>query len=506
MEDHFKLVGNKMLLQRRTMTKKSFMMIKKGVSWAGSNGTIYCESWEETFYSLLGEYLCTGDNRVKNSLITWANLVGERTLGKNGTLDQSLSFIFDTRMAILELIEEEITNNIITISSLFQVMKIIDPLLKQISNTIITHYHENLLITKYELDESNEDLEITLKELADLKKALNEATIFCMTDSNDQITYANEKFCEISKYTKDEVLGEQHQILNSGYHSDAFFEEVWETIQKGNVWKGEILNKAKDGSTYWVDTTIVPFVDKNGQTYKHISIQYDITEKKKTEETLHKTEKLSMVGQLAAGIAHEIRNPLTTIKGFVQLLGESTGESKLLFTDTILEEIDRINFIVSEFMVFAKPHTYYFRECNVTEIVESAIQLLEAEAALKNVIVSFRYPSETPYITGEKNQLKQVFINIIKNAIDAMPYGGEINVEVMPASSELIISIRDTGLGMSEDQVKKLGEPFYTTKEDGNGLGLMVSFKIVQDHNGTITIESAPNRGTQFNIAFPAVI
>ncbi|MBM7694246.1 PAS domain S-box-containing protein [Peribacillus deserti] len=459
---------------------------------------------EELFY-YLGEYLSTDHIEVRNSIASWADLFGQRSIHSEISLDLSCQFIYIVRSSIMELIEEEVTSQRLSTKALFQLTRELDSLFQLVTNTITELYIDSFSTTKFALNESAEDLSITLKELADLKNALNEATIFAITDKNDEIAYVNEKFCDISKYTKAELIGQKHHILNSGFHPSSFFEDIWHTIQEGKVWKGEILNQAKDGTCYWVDTTIVPFINRSGETYQHISIQYDITEQKKTEEILRKAEKLSLVGELAAGIAHEIRNPLTTIKGFVQLLRKSHEETKLLYADTILEEIDRINFIVSEFMVFAKPHANYYTECDVCEILQSVIKLLEAEAALKDVILHHEIPQIRKKIRGEKNQLKQVFLNIIKNGIEALPLGGQVRINAHNTHSEMVITIQDNGVGMNENQIHKLGEPFYTTKPSGNGLGLMVSYKIIQNHNGNIRVKSEVNQGTIFQLSFPLI-
>lgn len=393
-----------------------------------------------------------------------------------------------------------ISRNGISVDTFFDSIKTLEYLYQLISKTLLNRYNEELSFTKFALDESNEDLKITLKELADLRKALNEATIFSITDGYDRISYVNDKFCHLYKYTREELIGKKHDLFFSEFHPPSFFNHIWETLKNGEVWNGEILNKAKDGTKIWLDTTFVPFVDLNGEHYQHIAIQYDITERKKTEETLRKTEKLSMIGELAAGIAHEIRNPLTTIRGFVQLFTESGNKRE--YSDTILDEIERINFIVNEFMVFAKPHTVYFNNCDVKSILISVIKFLEPEALLNNVIIEYQFPSEEVVLNGEKNQLKQVCLNLIKNSIEAMPSGGKITISIETADHDILIKIKDEGVGMEEEQVKRLGEPFFTTKDDGNGLGLMVSYKIIQNHKGTLRVKSKPNQGTSFIIIF----
>jgi PAS domain S-box-containing protein len=455
---------------------------------------------EMSLYFLIGEYLITSNEKDKHTLLTFADVFGLKSVNSMVPLDQSINFIYSTRGTIMELLEAEFMDNTISAETLFEVINLLEPLYQLISNTLFIHYNEALSFTKFALNESNQDLQITHRELADLKRALNEATIFSISDKNDRIIYVNDKFCSIYQYTKEELIGKKHDILFSGFHPPSYFKNLLDTIGRGEVWKGDIVNQAKDGSKYWLDTTMIPFLDANGERYQHISIQYDITEKKNTEESLRKAEKLSMVGELAAGIAHEIRNPLTTIRGFVQLLNESsTGNN---YTNIIIEEIERINLIVSEFMVFAKPHQFYFSECDLTEILKSVIKFLEPEAILKNVLIQYEFPEEEVKILGEKYQLKQVFLNVIKNAIEAMPKGGKIQTVIEKSFDQIQITINDNGVGMAEEQVKKLGEPFFTTKQDGNGLGLMVSYKIIQNHNGKIIVSSQKNLGTSFTISF----
>lgn len=458
------------------------------------------EHSEKGFYFLIGEFLITSSDQDKNTLLTFADVFGLKSANSMVPLDQAINFIYRTRRTIMNLLESEFMGKRISAETLFDIIKILEPLYQLISRTLFIHYNEALSFTKFALNESHHDLQITHRELADLKRALNEATIFSISDKEDRITYVNDKFCNIYQYTKEELIGKKHNMFCSGFHPPAFFKKLLETIGRGEVWKGEIVNQAKDGSKYWLDTTIIPFLDSNGERYQHIAIQYDITEKKKTEESLRKAEKLSMVGELAAGIAHEIRNPLTSIRGFVQLLNESsTGQN---YTDIIIEEIERINLIVSEFMVFARPHQFYFSECDLKVILSGVIKFLEPEAILKNVIMEFEFPEEEVKILGEKSQLKQVFLNLVKNSIEAMPNGGKIHIILEKSDDNIRITIKDNGVGMDEEQTKKLGEPFFTTKQEGNGLGLMVSYKIIQNHNGTIQVSSQKNLGTSFTISF----
>ncbi|WP_171016868.1 PAS domain-containing protein [Pseudalkalibacillus caeni] len=351
-----------------------------------------------------------------------------------------------------------------------------------------------------EAKETEEMLKKTLKKLSDIEYALDESSILSFLDRNFMYTYVNDKFCEISRYRREELLGQSAYMLESDNFSEKYNKAIFETAENGNVWKGEVLKKAKDGSSYWVHLTLVPLLDDKGIPYKYVTIQHDITSKKQAEELVQRTEKLSAIGELAAGVAHEIRNPLTSIKGFTQLMDRNEQYKQI-----ILEEIERINFIVSEFMVLAKPHSVKFSEHNIISLVNHVVSLLSSEANLKNIVLVSDFETATCLVEGEQNQLKQVFLNLLKNAIDAMPAGGKIVVKQRAVEGKVQISVTDEGQGIPPENIKKLGEPFYSTKEKGTGLGLMVSFRIIQNHNGKIDVESELDKGTTFTITLPCV-
>ncbi|WHY64011.1 PAS domain S-box protein [Cytobacillus firmus] len=349
------------------------------------------------------------------------------------------------------------------------------------------------------------NLKNSLKEVNDIKFALDQSSIIAFTDEKGIITNVNERFCEISQYSRDELIGHNHSLLNSNLHSKDFFKNLWKTIGSGEVWRGEIRNKAKDGSYYWVHTTIVPFMNANGKPYQYLAIRNDITERKKTEEVLHRQDKLAAVGQLAAGVAHEIRNPLTTMKGYTEFLQlDETNEERQEYLSIILDEIDRVNHIVEDFMVLAKPKAAELEERDIIPIIKNVISFLEFEARKREVKIRFEYERDIIQIECDENRLKQVFLNFIKNGIEAMPDGGDITVRAAIINNQVQIAIQDTGVGIPQEKLKNIGEPFFTTKKNGNGLGLMVSFKIIESHNGKVFIESELNKGTTFNIVLPA--
>jgi PAS domain S-box-containing protein len=461
--------------------------------------------WMEILFTYIGEAISEEDNKeIESKVKRWADAFGQRASECEIPLDHTLHFIFESRFILSNFLDEEFSSSPIPVDSQGKVYKTVNLLIDLAARTIVTHYTRFIHHTKQALQHTNKYLDISIAELNNIRNALYEATIFSITDINNRIIQVNDQFCRLTKYDRDELIGQDHgTIFVSGVHSEEYLEKIKHDIKAGRVWKGEICNKAKDGSLFWVDTTIIPFLDPEGVAYQHISIQYDITEKKNTEEILLKSEKVSLIGDLAAGIAHEIRNPLTSIGGLVQLINEETPEKNDFYKDIILTEINRINFIVSELMVLAKPHAVYFSWFNISDSIQNVIDLMQPEANLRNVIISFERENNIPHVYGEKNQLTQVIINLIKNAMEALPDGGKIKLSAKAGDDHIVLSIKDNGLGMTEEQKKRLGEPFYTTKINGTGLGLMVCFKIIQNHRGTIQAESELLRGTTFKITLP---
>src|ERR1043166_2290559 len=163
-------------------------------------------------------------------------------------------------------------------------------------------------------------LKDSLKEVADIKFALDQSTIVAITDQTGIINYVNDEFCRISKYSREELLGQDHRIINSAFHPKEFIRHLWTTIASGKVWKGELRNRAKDGSIYWVDTTIVPFLNTAGKPYQYMAIRYEITDRKRTEKLLQEQAALARLGEMAAVVAHEVKNPIAGIRGALQVI------------------------------------------------------------------------------------------------------------------------------------------------------------------------------------------
>lgn len=341
-------------------------------------------------------------------------------------------------------------------------------------------------------------LKSALKELFCIKDALDKSSILSIFDENRRFTFVNDNFCEVTGYSREELMGSLPSMLNSDEHTNEFYESIINITDTGKVWKGEIIKKAKDQSTLWLDSTIVPFMDEHGKPYQYVTIQQDITARKQAEDLLQRTEKLSVIGELAAGVAHEIRNPMTVIKGFVQIMEDHYPHKHIL-----LDEIDRINLIVSEFMILAKPHVVHMKTQNIIPLIQSVIFILEIESNRNDVYFHLHTDQDAFYTRCEEHQMKQVFMNIMKNSMEAMPDGGTVEIHLAQNNVMLDISIIDKGIGIHSEHIDKLEEPFFSTKEKGNGLGLMVSYRIIQNHSGYINVESQLNKGTTLTISLP---
>ncbi|HDR7598736.1 MULTISPECIES: ATP-binding protein [unclassified Bacillus (in: firmicutes)] len=221
--------------------------------------------------------------------------------------------------------------------------------------------------------------------------------------------------------------------------------------------------------------------------------------------SMEETENLAVIGTMSTTIAHEIRNPLTALKGFTQIQKERNPEDTMSY-EIMLQEIERINGFVSELMLLGKPKPTNYEWCNIGEILLYVVQLMESYATQYKVKFNLQVDGNLPVINGDDKQLKQVLLNIIKNGIESMPGGGNIQILAYEKAGEnLCISVEDQGLGIENEKIEKIGKAFYTTKENGTGLGLMITYKIIEEHQGSIAIESSMGIGTKVEIYLPTV-
>jgi PAS domain S-box-containing protein len=387
----------------------------------------------------------------------------------------------------------------------------------------------------------NEQLNDSFKEIGDLKTALDEHAIVAITDPQGKITYVNDKFCAISKYSREELLGQDHRIINSGHHPKEFIRHLWTTIANGRVWHGEIKNKAKDGSFYWVDTTIVPFLDQQGKPRQYVAIRADITERKRVEEELRqshenlertvaeRTAQLQLAKERAeaagraksefmASMSHELRTPLNGIIGFSEFLvdgkpGALNPKQKEYLQD-ILNSGRHLLQLINDVLDLAKV------EAGKIELIPEVFALGKAIgevcsvagpiAQKKQIIVGVSIAPELTEVMLDQMRFKQVVYNLLSNALKFTDGGGRVEIHCAANGSDSFkLAVKDTGIGIKAEDLTRLFKEFEQIESgaarryEGTGLGLALTRKIVEMQGGCINVSSEVGKGTTFTVILP---
>ena len=364
-----------------------------------------------------------------------------------------------------------------------------------------------------------------------LKGVIDAHSIVAMTSTSGEIIYANDKFCEVSKYSRRELLGQNHRLINSGYHPKAFFVDMWKTIAGGMIWQGDICNRAKDGSHYWVASTLAPSLDVQNKPLQYIALRTDITKLKVAEAKIQEANrdleqkindqtdilitsaKMAALGEMAGSIAHEINTPIATISLLSGQLEDCLGDEIIdkaelsRMAKTIESMAFRIADIVKGLRSFARDGSRDKKEYVLIKKLLSETLILCSErfknGNLRVIIGEF---PDSLAIQGRQTQLSQVLLNLFNNAYDAVQTLTDkwIKIKVADTDQWVEIWVTDSGPGISSEVVSKMFQPFFTTKGvgKGTGLGLSISKKIIETHGGTLNVEmESPN--TCFRITLP---
>jgi PAS domain S-box-containing protein len=350
------------------------------------------------------------------------------------------------------------------------------------------------------------------KELADYKYALNETSIVGITDQKGIIQYANDNFCKISKYSREELIGQDHRIISSGYHPKAYIQKLWETIASGKTWKGELKNKAKDGTFYWVDTTITPFLDEQGTPYQYVATRFDITARKKAELNLEKRNKQliktnSELDRFVYSVSHDLRSPLTSILGLLSFIeGESQEPDTLEHAKMIHNSINRLDEFIKNILSYSRNNRtgLEVQKISMQQTATAIVDSLQSMKEAKGILYEIDIKEQQPFYT-DRLRFNTILENLISNAIKyhkKEESGRYIKILGHSDHEKLQITIADNGIGIAPAHHQKIFDMFFrlSGKKDGSGIGLYIVKDTIEILQGSIEIQSEKGTGTTFII------
>ncbi len=392
------------------------------------------------------------------------------------------------------------------------------------------------------------DIKKAMKALNTQKSAMDEHSIVSICNIDGRITYANQKFLDVTGFSNEELLGNKHNLIKSGFHDDAFFYHLWTTISTGKVWHGEVLNKSKHGREIWMNTSIVPFMTESGKPYEYVAISTDVSAQKKIEQELEqqaksltqmadhleelvqqRTVELELANtqlqhlnkiksEFVSVVSHELRTPLTSIKSFTEILKNDIEELSLdeqkHFLSIINEESNRLGRLINDLLDLQKIDSgkmvWKDEEINLTEVLKGSVDLFSQVFAEKGLELKLELTVQECLVLVDIDRIKQVITNLLSNALK-FTERGDVTVTLLIESDKAKVSVSDTGLGIPESGLAIVFESFSqvdnseTRKIGGSGLGLAICKEIVEHYQGHIWAESSLAEGSCFSFTLPLI-
>jgi len=366
---------------------------------------------------------------------------------------------------------------------------------------------------KDEIDERQRAFARVASEVDQYAYALDQARIVSMTDVKGRILYVNDRFCEISGYGRAELIGQDHRILNSGHHPKAFIRDLWRTIDQGRVWNGEMKNRARDGSHFWVDTTIVPLMEGDGDTatpVRFLSIRTDITERKRIETELQEKEVMAQFGRMAAVIAHEVKNPLAGISAVLQVIasrlatGPEGGSQAHMLRDAIAR-IGGLSDVLASLLELARPRVPSLRQTDLMEVVLQAAGMLSERLTAGDVRLTIEGPRAL--VAADPLLVCRSIYDLARHSIAALEEAVGVAEKALVMRideriSDVEIAIVDNGPALTPAACEDVFKPFFSTRSSGTGLDLAIARQTIGAHGGSVSVESGEG-GTMFRVVLP---